>query len=122
MTKGALGPGSIPLAELHGREGYRAKVDPDGFYAEAELPERYRGDFPPHASGADRQRLDREIARLRARQARGDRAHGARAGRRAGPGSPDRWLARADPGHSPGPLHSFETVPATRLPDLRRIV
>lgn len=73
-----LRPGSIPLAELHGRddapslEDYRAQVDPDGFYSEAELLELYRGDFPPAAAGADRRRLDRKLARnarLRARQA-----------------------------------------------------
>lgn len=67
-------PGSIPLAELHGRddvptlEDYRAQVDPDGVYGEAELIELYRGDFPPPPSPA----LDRKIARnarLRARQA-----------------------------------------------------
>ncbi|MEC5409565.1 phage integrase family protein [Paraburkholderia sp. MPAMCS5] len=69
-----LKPGSIPLAELHGRddvptlEDYRAQVDPDGVYGEAELIELYRGDFPPPPSPA----LDRKIARnarLRARQA-----------------------------------------------------
>ncbi|MGF6601802.1 site-specific recombinase XerD [Paraburkholderia sp. GAS448] len=69
-----LKPGSIPLAELHGRddvptlEDYRAQVDPDGVYGEAELIELYRGDFPPPPSLA----LDRKIARnarLRARQA-----------------------------------------------------
>ena len=69
-----LKPGSIPLAELHGRddvptlEDYRAQVDPDGVYGEAELIELYRADFPPQASP----RVDRKIARnarLRARQA-----------------------------------------------------
>lgn len=70
--------GNVTLAQLHGRddtpslEDYRAQVDPDGFYAEAELLELYRADFPPRAAGAERQRLDRKIARnarLRARQA-----------------------------------------------------
>lgn len=69
-----LKPGSIPLVELHGRddvptlEDYRAQVDPDGVYGEAELIELYRGDFPPPPSPT----LDRKIARnarLRARQA-----------------------------------------------------
>ena len=69
-----LRPGSIPLAELHGRddvptlEAYRAQVDPDGVYGEAELLALYRGDFPPPPSPA----LDRKIARnarLRQRQA-----------------------------------------------------
>ncbi|MBB4518289.1 integrase [Paraburkholderia fungorum] len=73
-----LKPGSIPPAELHGRddvptlEAYRAQVDPDGFYSEAELLELYRADFPPQASAPYRQRLDRKIARnarLRTRQA-----------------------------------------------------
>jgi hypothetical protein len=73
-----LKPGSIPPAELHGRddvptlEAYRAQVDPDGFYSEAELLELYRADFPPQASAPNRQRLDRKIARnarLRTRQA-----------------------------------------------------
>ncbi|WP_408214235.1 hypothetical protein [Paraburkholderia sediminicola] len=51
-----LKPGSIPLAELHVRddvptlEAYRAQVDPDGFYSEAELLQLYRGDFPPPPS------------------------------------------------------------------------
>jgi len=51
-----LKPGSIPLAELHGRddvptlEVYRAQVDPDGVYGEAELIALYRGDFPPPPS------------------------------------------------------------------------
>jgi site-specific recombinase XerD len=69
-----LRPGSIPLAELHGRddvptlEAYRAQVDPDGVYGEAELIALYRGDFPPPPSPT----LDRKIARnarLRQRQA-----------------------------------------------------
>lgn len=69
-----LKPGSIPLAELHGRddvptlEVYRAQVDPDGVYGEAELIALYRGDFPPPPSPT----LDRKIARnarLRQRQA-----------------------------------------------------
>jgi site-specific recombinase XerC len=69
-----LKPGSIPPAELHGRddtptlEAYRAQVDPDGFYGEAELLELYRADFPLASSP----RIDRKIARnarLRARQA-----------------------------------------------------
>ena len=69
-----LRPGSIPLAELHGRddvptlEVYRAQVDPDEVYGEAELLALYRGDFPPPPSPA----LDRKIARnarLRQRQA-----------------------------------------------------
>ncbi len=73
-----LRPGRIPLGELHGREDtpsledYRAQVDPDGFYSEAELLALYRGDFPPAAAGPERRRLDRKIARnarLRARQA-----------------------------------------------------
>lgn len=73
-----LKPGSIPLAELHGRDdvptldAYRAQVDPDGVYSEAELIALYRGDFPPQASTPNRQRLDRKIARnarLRTRQA-----------------------------------------------------
>jgi site-specific recombinase XerC len=68
-----LKPGSIPAAELHGRddvptlEAYREQVDPDGVYGEAELLELYRADFPPAASP----RVDRKIvrnARLRARQ------------------------------------------------------
>jgi hypothetical protein len=67
-------PGSIPLAELHGRddvptlEDYRAQVDPDGVYGEAELIALYWGDFPPPPSPT----LDRKIARnarLRGRQA-----------------------------------------------------
>ncbi|CAM2198402.1 Integrase (plasmid) [Paraburkholderia kururiensis] len=69
-----LKPGSIPPAELHGREDapsledYRAQVDPDGVYGEAELLELYRADFPAEQSP----RVDRKIARnarLRARQA-----------------------------------------------------
>jgi site-specific recombinase XerD len=69
-----LKPGSIPLAELHGRddvptlEVYRAQVDPDAVYGEAELIALYRGDFPPPPSPG----LDRKIARnarLRQRQA-----------------------------------------------------
>lgn len=42
-----LKPGSIPLVELHDRddvptlEDYRAQVDPDGVYGEAELIELY---------------------------------------------------------------------------------
>jgi site-specific recombinase XerD len=69
-----LRPGSIPLAKLHGRddvptlEAYRDSVDPDGVYAEAELLELYRADFPAPPSPA----LDRKIARnarLRQRQA-----------------------------------------------------
>ncbi|MEM5405885.1 phage integrase family protein [Paraburkholderia unamae] len=68
-----LKPGSIPAAELHGRddtpslEDYRARVDPDGFYGEAELLDLYRADFPPDSSP----RVDRRIARnarLRTRQ------------------------------------------------------
>jgi hypothetical protein len=68
-----LRPGSIPPVELHGREDapsledYRAQVDPDGFYSEAELLELYRGDFPLQAARVDR-RIARN-ARLRARQA-----------------------------------------------------
>jgi hypothetical protein len=49
---------------------YRAQVDPDGFYAEADLLALYRADFPPQAP--NRERVDRKIARnarLRARQA-----------------------------------------------------
>jgi hypothetical protein len=66
-----LKPGSIPLAELHGRddvptlEDYRAQVDPDGVYGEAELIELYRGDFPPPPSPT----LDRKIARNARRRA-----------------------------------------------------
>ncbi|MEX3614513.1 MAG: phage integrase family protein, partial [Burkholderia gladioli] len=69
-----LKPGSIPPAELHGRDdtpsldNYRAQIDPDGVYGEAELLELYRADFPAEKSP----RVDRKIARnarLRARQA-----------------------------------------------------
>lgn len=69
-----LRPGSIPLAELHGRddvptlEVYRAQVDPDGVYGEAELLALYRGDFPPPPSPAPDRKIARN-ARLRQRQA-----------------------------------------------------
>ncbi|MBN3856751.1 tyrosine-type recombinase/integrase [Paraburkholderia sp. Ac-20340] len=73
-----LRPGSLhdklAPAEMHGRddppslEDYRAQVDPDGFYGEAELLDLYQADFPPQASPS----IDRKIARnarLRQRQA-----------------------------------------------------
>lgn len=73
-----LKPGSIPPAELHGRDdvptlgAYRTQVDPDGLFSEADPLDLYRADFPPQASAPYRQRLDRKIARngrLRTHQA-----------------------------------------------------
>ncbi|WP_322058467.1 phage integrase family protein [Paraburkholderia sp. J63] len=53
-------------------EDWREQIDPDGFYAEAELLALYRDAYPAQAPAPERQRLDRKLARnarLRQRQA-----------------------------------------------------
>lgn len=71
-----LKPGSIPAAELHGRDDtpslddYRAQVDPDSVYGEAELLELYRVDFPRKGRPASIGKLPAMRACALARQRR----------------------------------------------------
>ncbi|MEX4004160.1 phage integrase family protein [Paraburkholderia sp. EG285A] len=102
----------VTPAGLHGRdnpptlEEYRAQVDPDGVYGEAELLEFYQADYPPEASpgGAP----DRNIARKVARNAR------LRERQTAALARMERTLA-ADPAASDALDSWFEPVVATRL-------
>lgn len=55
--------GLAPEAGAPSLEDWRGQIDPDGFYADAELLALYREAYPPRAPAPERQRLDRKLAR-----------------------------------------------------------